>query len=247
MNNNRKIRIDKLIFEQEMVPSRSRARALIMAGKVLVDDVPVTKAGTKVDPQASIRLKTPDHPWVSRGGLKIEKGIEVFQTPIKDMVALDVGASTGGFTDYLLQHGADFVHALDVGYGQLHWKLRQDKRVKVWERTNIRYCKKEDFSPQPHLATVDVSFISLKLVIPVLFQILDSGDQIVALVKPQFEVGKGQVGKGGIVRDMKLRLKTVEEVIDFLKEKGARLKGPVESPIKGPGGNVEFLIEITVP
>jgi 23S rRNA (cytidine1920-2'-O)/16S rRNA (cytidine1409-2'-O)-methyltransferase len=228
MSKNRKIRIDKLIFEKEMVPSRSRARALIMA-------------------QASLRLKTPDHPWVSRGGLKIEKGIEAFKTRIKDMVVLDVGASTGGFTDYLLQHGAAYVHALDVGYGQLHWKLRQDKRVKVWERTNIRYCKKEEFSPQPHLATVDVSFISLRLVIPVLLKILDSGDQIVALVKPQFEVGKGQVGKGGIVRDKKLRQKTVRDVIDFFEEKGALVSGPVESPIQGPGGNVEFLIEITVP
>lgn len=236
-------RLDLLLVEKGLARSRQRARALIMAGKVLVDALPVDKAGMQVRTDAQIRLKQSDIPYVSRGGLKLQAALEGFRVDVTGWICMDVGASTGGFTDCLLQHGAHKVYAVDVGYGQLAWSLRQDPRVVAIERTNIRHMPLERIPQLVDLATVDVSFISLKIVLPALFKFLRSTAQIIALVKPQFEVGKGKVGKGGVVRDPLLQ----QAVIDNLRHSQASrvtCTGVLPSPILGPKGNREFLMHL---
>jgi 23S rRNA (cytidine1920-2'-O)/16S rRNA (cytidine1409-2'-O)-methyltransferase len=242
-----KIRLDQLLVKSGLSSSRERARALILAGVVLVDENPVDKAGMLVSPQALIRIKGQDSPYVSRGGQKLQGALEAFQIDVRDLVALDVGASTGGFTDCLLQKGARHVYALDVGYGQLAWKLRIDSRVTSLERTNIRFFDGTGMDAPVDLLTIDASFISLKLVIPAAVKFLRKGGFLLALIKPQFEVGKGQVGKGGVVRQPELHQNVREDVDLFLRNSGLEVMGTVESPLLGPKGNREFFIYARLP
>ncbi|UCF94869.1 MAG: TlyA family RNA methyltransferase, partial [Desulfobacterales bacterium] len=197
----KKKRLDLVLVEKKLVPTRQRARAMIMSGKVLVNHCPADKPGTPVSANDRIELKGRDIPYVSRGGLKLEDALLRLSLTVADLICLDVGASTGGFTDCLLQHGARLVYAVDVGYGQLAWKLRQDSRVIVIERMNIRHMPIETVSQPVDLVTIDVSFISLKTVVPAILKFLKKNGRILALIKPQFEVGKDKVGKGGVVRD----------------------------------------------
>ena len=235
-------RLDVLLVSQGLAASRERARALIMAGKVLCDDVVVDKAGHKVSPAAVIRLRERDFPYVSRGGLKLAGALETFGLDPAGCIALDVGASTGGFTHCLLMHGARQVFAVDVGYGQLAWELRQDSRVVVMDRTNIRSLSAASFSAELNFCVIDVSFISLTKVLPAVFPLLSAGTPIVALVKPQFEVGRKDVGKGGIVRDEKKQQETLEKIIRSAEEVGFDFHQKMISPITGQKGNREFLI-----
>jgi 23S rRNA (cytidine1920-2'-O)/16S rRNA (cytidine1409-2'-O)-methyltransferase len=237
-----KIRLDRLLVERGLASARERARALIMAGQVLVNGEPITKVGTLVPAEAVVVLKSPDQPYVSRGGLKLAAGLEHFRIEVTGVVALDVGVSTGGFTDCLLQHGAVRVYGVDVGYGQLAWRLRQDPRVVVLERTNIRHLPREAIPEAVDLVVVDVSFISLKLVLPQVLNFLRPAGAILALVKPQFEVGKGQVGKGGVVRDQQLQLQTVTEIQALAQTLGLEALGVLPSPVLGPKGNQEYLL-----
>jgi 23S rRNA (cytidine1920-2'-O)/16S rRNA (cytidine1409-2'-O)-methyltransferase len=241
-----KKRLDHLVLEKDLVPSRQRARALIMAGKVRVDGVMVDKPGTLVSSDAPIRLQGQDLAYVSRGGLKLAGALEALKISVQDLICLDVGASTGGFTDCLLQHGAVRVYAVDVGYGQLAWSLRQDERVVVIERTNIRHMPAERIAEAVDLATIDVSFISLRIVVPAVLKFLKPGGQIVALIKPQFEVGKGRVGKGGVVKNAELRESVVNELIDFFHKLGLACGPAVPSSILGPKGNQEYLLPLTM-
>jgi len=237
-----KERLDKILVERGLVASRERARALILAGKVVVDDHRVDKAGMKIDNRAEVRLKGTDIKYVSRGGLKLERALQAFPVTVSGCVAIDVGASTGGFTDCLLQNGAARVYAVDVGYGQLAWKLRDDARVVNLERCNIRSLSVVALNPRPSLAVIDASFISLAKVLPSTLALLTEPAEIIALIKPQFEVGKGQVGKGGVVKDPQLHRQVVEEVQQFAIELGCEVFGVEESPILGPKGNREFLL-----
>jgi 23S rRNA (cytidine1920-2'-O)/16S rRNA (cytidine1409-2'-O)-methyltransferase len=240
----KKERLDKLLVERGLVQSRERASALILAGKVVVEDHAVDKVGTRIPIDADIRLKGGDIPYVSRGGLKLEKGLESFDISVAGRVAIDVGASTGGFTDCLLQRGAVQVYAVDVGYGQLAWKLREDPRVVNLERTNIRDLTADTLGAAPSLAVIDASFISLDKVLPATLPLLAPGGEILALIKPQFEVGRGQVGKGGVVRDPAQHAEVVEKVRESAASLGCRVLGVVESPLLGPKGNREFLIHL---
>lgn len=241
----KKIRLDKLLVENGLTPSRERARALIMAGMVCVDDEMRDKPGVLVWPQQSIRIKQSSLlRYVSRGGLKLEKALQRFEIDVQGLVCLDVGASTGGFTDCLLQHGAQRVYALDVGYGQLAWRLRQDSRVIVIERTNIRRMKADTIPEMVNLITIDTSFISLRLVVPATLPFLAPQGGLVTLIKPQFEVGKEKVGKGGVVRDPALHQSVIGAIGDFFSAMGLQCQGPVESPILGPKGNKEFLLHL---
>jgi 23S rRNA (cytidine1920-2'-O)/16S rRNA (cytidine1409-2'-O)-methyltransferase len=240
----KKERLDKLLVERGLVQSRERARALILAGQVVVDDHAVDKAGAQVAAGAAIRLKGEDIPFVSRGGLKLEHALEAFAVAVAGRVAIDVGASTGGFTDCLLQRGATRVYAVDVGYGQLAWKLREDPRVVNLERTNIRELSAERLDGRPTLAVIDASFISLDKVLPPTLALLTPDAEVVALIKPQFEVGKGEVGKGGVVRDPEKQALVVERVKALAAGLDCRVLGVVESPILGPKGNREFLIHL---
>jgi len=215
-----------------------------MAGRVLVDDQPVDKAGTQVDQEASIRLKGEDIPYVSRGGLKLARALEAFQVTAAGRTALDVGASTGGFTDCLLQGGARKVFAVDVGYGQLAWKLRDDQRVINLERTNIRHLTPDQLDEIPDLAVIDASFISLEKVLPPATALIKPGSDIIALIKPQFEVGKGQVGKGGVVRDPDQHAQVIEKIKQVAAQAGCQVVQLCESPILGTKGNREFLIHL---
>ncbi len=237
-------RIDKLMVQRQLAGSRERARALIMAGRVLVDDQPVDKAGTQVDQEASIRLKGEDIPYVSRGGLKLARALEAFQVTAAGRTALDVGASTGGFTDCLLQEGARKVFAVDVGYGQLAWKLRDDQRVINLERTNIRHLTPDQLDEIPDLAVIDASFISLEKVLPSTTALIKPGSDIIALIKPQFEVGKGQVGKGGVVRDPDQHAQVIEKIKLVAAQAGCQVMQLCESPILGTKGNREFLMHL---
>jgi 23S rRNA (cytidine1920-2'-O)/16S rRNA (cytidine1409-2'-O)-methyltransferase len=237
-----KERLDKILVDRGLVPSRERARALIMAGQVVVNDHLADKAGMQVAVDADIRLKGEDIPYVSRGGLKLEKALDAFGIDVTGLVAIDVGASTGGFTDCLLQHGAARVFAVDVGYGQLAWKLRQDSRVVNLEKTNIRYLEPAALSELPDLAVIDASFISLDKVLPPTIRLVRDGGLIIALIKPQFEVGKGEVGKGGVVRDERKHQEVIVRVTDLAAGLGLEVRGVTESPILGPKGNREFLI-----
>ena len=240
----KKVRLDKLLVDRALVPSRERARALILAGKVVVGEHAVDKAGAQVDEDAPVRLKGEDIPYVSRGGLKLEKGLDHFAVDPAGRVAIDVGASTGGFTDCLLQRGATKVFAVDVGYGQLAWSLREDPRVVNLERTNIRELTTERLGERPSLAVIDASFISLDKVLPPTLALLAPGAEVLALIKPQFEVGKGQVGKGGVVRDAEQHAAVVERIRTLAESLGCLILGVTESPILGPKGNREFLIHL---
>ena len=240
----KKERLDKLLVERGLVQSRERARALILAGKVIVDDHAVDKAGTQVPAGAEIRLKGEDIPYVSRGGLKLEKGLDAFGVEVSGRVAIDVGASTGGFTDCLLQRGAARVYAVDVGYGQLAWKLREDERVINMERSNIRHLTSDQLPQRPSLAVIDASFISLDKVLPATLSLLSDPGEVVALIKPQFEVGRGEVGKGGVVRDEAQHQRVLENIKSLAQELGCEILGLTESPILGPKGNKEFLIHL---
>ncbi len=237
-----KLRLDRLILDRGLVESREKGQAMILAGQVLVNGQKIEKAGALVPGDADIRILGEPMPYVGRGGLKLEAALREFKITITGKTAIDVGASTGGFTDCLLQHGCRKVYAVDVGYGQLAWKLRQDPRVISIERTNIREIA-SSLIPEPiDIAVIDVSFISLEKVIPPVMQFLKPGSEIIALIKPQFEAGREQVGRGGIVRDEAARLGAVEKVKAFFQESGLDVKGVVPSPITGQDGNVEYLI-----
>lgn len=235
-------RLDKLLVERGLVASREEGRSRILAGEVLVDDQPLAKAGSLVDSNALIRMKGKSLPYVSRGGVKLEKALQEFSIEVSDKVVLDVGASTGGFSDCLLAHGARRVYAVDVGYGQLDWKLRNDPRVVVLEKRNIRYLEGEELSDPPQIATIDVSFISLRLVLPKVQKLLTPYGEIVALIKPQFEVGKGKVGKGGVVRSGEEHRRVIEEIKEAAVALKLEVRGVTESPLLGPKGNREFFI-----
>lgn len=234
--------MDTLLVDRGLAGSRERAQGLILAAKVLVDGRSVTKAGHKVPPDAEIRIVGEDIPFVSRGGVKLQHALSAFHVSVEGLVAMDVGASTGGFTDCLLQNGALRVYAVDVGYGQLAWKLRQDSRVVVLERQNIRHLP-TDLIPEPiTLATVDASFISLTLVIPAVKRFLAPGSILVVLIKPQFEAGRERVGKGGVVRDPAVHTQVCDSIRVFCESEGFAVMGIVPSPLTGPKGNKEFLL-----
>ena len=239
-----KNRLDILLVEKGLCESRQRAQALIMAGQVFVDSVRVDKPGTKIVENAKILLKSDDFPYVSRGALKLENALKYLEMDIHNDVCLDVGASTGGFTDCLLQFGAAKVYAVDVGYGQLAWKIRQDPRVISMERTNIRYLSRDSINDPIDLATIDTSFISLKLVVPAVLVFLAESARILALIKPQFEVGKGRVGKGGVVRDPRLHEEVISDLSSYFKDMGLETEAVIPSPILGPKGNREFIISL---
>ena len=239
-----KIRIDKLLFERGLAPSRERAQALILAGKILVAGQKIEKAGTTVEEDAEIRLLGEDLKYVSRGGLKLERALEHWRIEVRGKVCMDVGASTGGFTDCLLQHGAARVIAVDTGHGQIDFRLRQDARVKLLEKTNARYLTREQVGEAVKSIAMDVSFISATLVLPAVVAagFAESCGEIVVLVKPQFEVGRELVGKGGIVRDEAAQMTAVEKVRVALTELGFARTEVIESPILGAEGNREFLM-----
>lgn len=239
-----KVRLDQLLVERGLIESREKAKRVIMAGLVKVGGDRVDKPGKLILRTSPLHIKKAFPPYVSRGGLKLEAALDAFSVMVKDKIILDVGASTGGFTDCLLQRGARGVLALDVGYGQLHWKLRQDPRVQVFERTNIRRVNPSDLEEAIHGAVIDTSFISLRLVIPAVSDLLITKAFIIALIKPQFEVGKGQVGKGGVVRDPALHEGVLSDLDRFFQKCGWSVRGTVPSPILGPKGNREFLIHL---
>jgi len=237
-------RIDKLLVERGLVESRTKAQAMVMAGVVLVDEQRVEKPSHQFDPNSTIRIKGEDDPstrYVGRGGLKLEAALREFQIDVAGLECLDVGASTGGFTDCLLQNGARKVFAIDVGHNQIDWRLRQDPRVEVREGVNARYLKPEDFPRPFDLAVIDVSFISVTKVLPAIVPLMSEGARIVTLIKPQFEVGKGEVGGGGVVRDAAKRARVVEEVNAAARDLGLEVVTVIESPITGAEGNVEYL------
>jgi 23S rRNA (cytidine1920-2'-O)/16S rRNA (cytidine1409-2'-O)-methyltransferase len=237
-----RVRADLAVVEQGLAPSRERARSLILAGEVLAGDRPVEKAGELVAAGTTLRLRSEPMPYVSRGGVKLAHALDTFAVDVRGATALDVGASTGGFTDCLLQRGATRVYCVDVGHGQLDWKVASDPRVVAIDRANIRHLGRQRVPEVCTLAVVDVSFISLRLVLPTLPPFLAAGASVVALVKPQFEVGKGNVGKGGIVRDEAARARAVAEVAEAARGLGFTVLGETTSPITGGKGNVEFLL-----
>ena len=236
-----RVRLDQLVFDRGLVPSRERARALILAGQISVNGQPVTKAGTPIDADASVDLIAPDHPYVGRGGVKLAHALDTFHLDVSGREALDIGASTGGFTDVLLQRGATRVVALDVGHGQLDWKIRNDPRVIVIEHFNARHLTPADLPGVVDIVTIDVSFISLRQILPVLPPLLRSGADVVALVKPQFEAGRSEVRKG-IVKDTAVHARVVTEVTDAAAEVGLTRMSATPSPITGQKGNIEFLL-----
>ncbi len=237
-----KERIDVLLVEKGFFESREKAKASIMAGVVYANEQKVDKAGEEVSVDAKIEVRENICPYVSRGGLKLEKAIKFFGVYLKDKTCMDIGASTGGFTDCMLQNGAKKVFSVDVGYGQFAWKLRQDPRVVCMERTNIRYVTDEQIGEKLDFASIDVSFISLTKVLPVAFNLLKDDGEVVALIKPQFEAGREQVGKKGVVRDSNVHKEVIEKIIEFSKSIGFCVKNLSFSPIKGPEGNIEFLL-----
>ncbi len=237
-----KQRLDQYLAEQGLVASRSMAQSMIMAGEVYVNGQKAAKAGEMVTGEESVEIRGKGLKYVSRGGLKLDKAMTVFPLTLTHKVCMDIGASTGGFTDCMLQNGASKVYAVDVGYGQLAWKLRQDERVVNLERTNIRYVTRVQVPEQLDFFSVDVSFISLKLVLPVAYTLLKEQGQGVCLIKPQFEAGRDKVGKKGVVRDKAVHLSVIEEVLNFTREIGFSVLGLDYSPIKGPEGNIEYLM-----
>ena len=239
-----KERLDVLLVKKGFYPSRERAKASIMAGIVYVDGQKSDKAGNMVDENAEITVKENICPYVSRGGLKLEKAMNLWDFPLEDTVCMDIGASTGGFTDCMLQKGARKVYAVDVGYGQLDYKLRIDERVVNMEKCNIRYVEKEDIADPIDFISIDVSFISLKLVFPVASKLLTEEGHLVCLVKPQFEAGREQVGKKGIVRDRKVHKEVIEKVAGYAMENGLYPVGLTYSPVTGAKGNIEYLMHL---
>ena len=239
-----KERLDVLLVERNLFESRERAKRIIMTGKVLVDDKKIDKAGTLVNRDCEIRLLGEDIPFVSRGGLKLNKAIDEFNIDLSEKIAADIGASTGGFTDCMIQHGAAKVYAIDVGYGQLAWKLRQDSRVVNMERTNIRNVKRDMIDDDLDFASIDVAFISLDKVLPVAFELLGEAGEVVALIKPQFEAGREHVGKKGVVKDKNIHISVIERVLSVAKGIGFKVQALSFSPIKGPEGNIEYLIHL---
>jgi 23S rRNA (cytidine1920-2'-O)/16S rRNA (cytidine1409-2'-O)-methyltransferase len=242
-----RLRLDVLLVERGLAESRQRAGALVLAGKVRVQGRKALKAGQRVAPDASVEVLDRGDNYVSRGGLKLAGALEAFSLQVAGLVAMDVGASTGGFTDCLLRHGVKRIYAVDVGYGQLAWRLRQDARVVVLERCNIRYLTDEQVPELLDLAVIDASFISLKKVIPKVLEFLKSPGQLLALIKPQFEVGRDLVGKGGVVRDPELHRQVITEMEGFCQGKGLTVEGVIESRLLGPKGNREFFISAANP
>jgi 23S rRNA (cytidine1920-2'-O)/16S rRNA (cytidine1409-2'-O)-methyltransferase len=242
----KKERLDNLLVARGLVQSRERSKALIVAGKILVGHQRVDKPGTRIDVEAEVELIGEELPYVSRGGVKLEGALEAFGVDPREMVVMDVGASTGGFTDCVLQRGAKKVYAVDVGYGQLAWKLRMDPRVVNFERTNIRYLSREVVEEVGgvDLILVDASFISIEKFLPHLLGFLKEAGIVIGLVKPQFEVGKGEVGKGGVVRDPLLHQKVIDRIVEFSRRLGLKVLGVAESPLLGPKGNKEFFIHL---
>jgi len=236
----KKQRLDLALVARELVDSRAKAQSLIMARRVLVNGQFVDKAGASVPDDDDIRISELELPWVGRGGMKLAHALKVFGIEVAGKVCADIGASTGGFTDVMLKHGAAKVYAIDVGYGQLDVSLRNDPRVINREKVNARYLQADEFEERIELVSIDVSFISLKLILPTVTRFLDG--ELVALIKPQFEVGKADVGKGGIVRDALKRRAAVDTVVAFAREHGYDVKGVIESPVKGAEGNVEYLM-----
>lgn len=239
-----KIRLDVAVFEKGYAPSREKAKAIIMAGQVYVNNQKVDKAGTEIKPDDKLEVRGSTLKYVSRGGLKLEKAMSCFPVTLDDKICMDVGASTGGFTDCMLQNGAAKVYSIDVGYGQLAWKLRTDERVVNLERTNFRHVDRETVPDEIDFSSVDVSFISLKHILPVLNKLLKIEGQAVCLIKPQFEAGREKVGKKGVVRDKEVHLEVIENVINMAVENGFLVLGLTYSPVKGPEGNIEYLMYI---
>ncbi|MFF2448659.1 TlyA family RNA methyltransferase [Neobacillus sp. NPDC058068] len=240
-----KERLDVLLVERGLIETREKAKRAVMAGLVYTNEERLDKPGEKVKIDIPLNIKGKMLQYVSRGGLKLEKALKIFDVSIHDKVLLDIGASTGGFTDCALQNGAKMSYALDVGYNQLAWKLRQDNRVVVMERTNFRYVTPADLSSEmPNFASIDVSFISLTLILPVLKTLLVPGSDIIALIKPQFEAGRDQVGKKGIVRDEKVHLQVIDKIINFSVQQGFLVENLSFSPITGGDGNIEFLLHL---
>lgn len=231
-------------MELGLIQSRQRAQAMIMSGKVLVDETVIDKPGTRIHPDQAIIVRQDDNPFVSRGGLKLEAALKEMPVDVAGLTCLDIGASTGGFTDCLLQYGASKVYSVDVGYGQLDWRLRQDPRVVVIERTNIRHMTFETVNKRVDLVVADTSFISLKTVIPAAEKFMRSGTLILALIKPQFEAGKDKIGKGGVIKDPGVRKEVISDISAFFKESGYAVGPVIPSPILGPKGNREYVIRL---
>ena len=241
-----KNRLDVTLLNKNLAPTRQRAQALILAGRVLVNQEPITKPGIRISPDDDISIKGTDMPYVSRGGIKLAAALTQFQIDVANWYCMDVGASTGGFTDCLLQNGAAHVVAVDVGYGQIAWRLRQDPRVTVLERTNIRYLTVESVPLPVDLAVIDVSFISLRIVLPAVLKFLNTDATLVALIKPQFEVGKDRLGRGGVVKNPVLHEEVIQSLERFCEKSGLRVHNVIPSPITGPKGNKEFLCHMTI-
>ncbi len=237
----KKVRLDQMVFDLGLTESRERAKTTIMAGLVYVNGQKVDKPGTQVAPDAEIEVRGNALPYVSRGGFKLEKALQVFPVDVTGQHCIDCGASTGGFTDVLLQNGAEKVYAVDVGYGQLAWSLRNDPRVVSMERTNVRYLTPEQIPEPLDLAVMDLSFISLRLILPAVYPLLREDAAVLCLIKPQFEAGREEVGKKGVVRDPQVHLNVLERFLEFVPEIGFSVLGLDFSPIRGPEGNIEYL------
>lgn len=237
----KKVRLDQLVFDKGLAESRERAKTSIMAGLVFVNGQRSDKPGTAVPEDAEVEVRGDAIPYVSRGGLKLEKALKIFEFDPTDMVCIDCGASTGGFTDVLLKNGAKLVYAVDVGYGQLAWSLRSDERVVSMERTNIRYVTPDMLPQTPELAVMDLSFISLRLVLPVVRELINNDAYVICLIKPQFEAGREKVGKKGVVRDKQTHVDVINDFLGYAPSAGFSVKGLGYSPIRGPEGNIEYL------
>lgn len=238
----KKERIDLLLVERGYFDNLEKAKAALMAGLVYAKEERIEKAGMKISIDTPLKVKGSQHPYVSRGGLKLEKALKYFNIDLTGAVMVDVGASTGGFSDCALQHGADFIYAIDVGYNQLDWSIRTSPKVKVMERTNFRYIQPEDLSgPDPNFASIDVSFISLKLILPPLKELFQTEGQVVALIKPQFETSRENVGKSGVIKETEIHKEVLQSVLEFAEKSGYMLSGLTFSPITGGEGNIEFL------
>lgn len=244
MEKAKKVRADVALVERGLAESREKAQALIMSGVVYVDEVKVDKASQAIKPEDNLLVRGAAHPYVSRGGLKLEKALKVFHYDPTGVVAMDLGASTGGFTDVLLQNGARHVYSIDVGFGQLDWRIRNDERVTVMERTNARALTEDMFPERPSLAVMDVSFISIRLILPCACRILGEEGRFLTLIKPQFEAGRERVGKKGVVSDPQTHFDVVKSIVDFVPTLGWRAQALDFSPIRGPEGNIEFLADL---
>lgn len=242
-----KIRLDTLVFQKGLFDSREKTKAVIMSGAVFVSGNRAIKPGAMVDEDADVEVRGDTLQYVSRGGLKIEKALDEFGISPEGKICIDCGASTGGFTDCLLQRGAAKVYSVDVGYGQFDWRLRNDPRVVVMERTNVRHLRAGDIPDKPEISVVDVSFISLKLILPAIRELLTPTGEVACLIKPQFEAGRSQVGKKGVVRDAKVHAEVLNAFISYAEEAGFNVRGLTFSPVKGPEGNIEFLGHLVSP